>query len=92
MGFYERAQEHLAPLLDQSLSSAKGLHDRLRAVIQVKLEYFAADRKLLRPFPPTSIPTILFLRSVKKLATFATATSDFSPKPSRVGKYMSPKT
>jgi len=47
MGFYERAQEHLAPLLDQSLSNAKGLHDRLRAVIQVKLDYFAADRKLM---------------------------------------------
>jgi AcrR family transcriptional regulator len=47
MGFYERAQEDLAPLLHQSLASAKGLHDRLRAVIQVKLEYFAADRKLM---------------------------------------------
>src|SRR5258707_14911393 len=47
MGFYERAQEHLAPLLDQSLSNAKGLHDRLRTIIQVKIEYFAADRKLL---------------------------------------------
>jgi len=47
MGFYERAQEHLAPLLDQSLADAQGLHDRLRAIIQVKLNYFAADRKLL---------------------------------------------
>jgi AcrR family transcriptional regulator len=47
MGFYERAQEHLAPLLDQSLADAKGLHDRLRAIIRVKLDYFAADRKLL---------------------------------------------
>ena len=47
MGFYERSQQHLAPLLDQALSSAKGLHDLLRAVIQVKLEYFAADRKLM---------------------------------------------
>jgi len=47
MGFYERAQEHLAPLLDQSLANAQGLRDRLHTVIQVKLEYFAADRKLL---------------------------------------------
>lgn len=47
MGFYERAQEHLAPLLDQSLAKAKGLDDRLRAIIQAKLEYFAADRKLM---------------------------------------------
>jgi AcrR family transcriptional regulator len=47
MGFYERAQEHLAPLLDQSLTHAKDLDDRLRVIIQVKLEYFAADRKLM---------------------------------------------
>lgn len=47
MGFYERSQEHLAPLLDQSLANAKRLHDRLRAVIQVKFDYFAADRKLM---------------------------------------------
>lgn len=47
MGFYKRAQEHLVPLLDQSLVNAKGLHDRVRAIIQVKLEYFAADRKLM---------------------------------------------
>jgi AcrR family transcriptional regulator len=47
MGFYERAQEHVAPLLKQSLAGTKRLHDRLRAVIQVKFEYFAADRKLM---------------------------------------------
>lgn len=47
MGFYERAQEHLAPLLDRSLTNAKGLEDRLRAIIQAKFEYFAADRKLM---------------------------------------------
>lgn len=47
MGFYERAQEQLAPLLDQSLANTKGLHDRLRAIIQAKLDYFAADRKLM---------------------------------------------
>ncbi len=47
MGFYERAQEHLAPLLDQSLSNAKSLHDRLRGIIQAKFDYFAADRELM---------------------------------------------
>src|ERR1700680_4305177 len=47
MGFYERAQENLAPLLDLSLANAKGLDDRLRAIIHAKLEYFAADRKLM---------------------------------------------
>jgi AcrR family transcriptional regulator len=47
MAFYERAQEKLAPRLEQALADTKGLRDRLRAVIQVKLEYFAADRKLM---------------------------------------------
>jgi AcrR family transcriptional regulator len=47
MGFYERAQEQMAPLVEESLANAKGLHDRLHAIIQVKLEYFAADRKLM---------------------------------------------
>jgi AcrR family transcriptional regulator len=47
MGFYERAQDELTPLLDRSLANAKGLHERLRAIIQAKLDYFAADRKLM---------------------------------------------
>jgi AcrR family transcriptional regulator len=47
MGFYERAQRNLAPLLDRSLANAKSLHERLRVVIQEKFEYFAADRKLM---------------------------------------------
>lgn len=47
MGFYERAQEQLAPRLNQALGSAKGLHDRLHAIIRAKLEYFAPDRKLM---------------------------------------------
>jgi AcrR family transcriptional regulator len=47
MAFYERAQEDLSPRLEQALANTKGLRDRLRAVIQVKFEYFAADRKLM---------------------------------------------
>ena len=47
MGFYERAQERMAPLVEESLAKTKGLHDRLRAIIRVKLEYFADDRKLM---------------------------------------------
>lgn len=47
MSFYERAQEHLAPLLNQSLANTQGLHDRLHAIIQAKFDYFAADRKLM---------------------------------------------
>jgi AcrR family transcriptional regulator len=47
MAFYERAQEDLAPLLEQALANIKGLQERLHALIQVKFEYFAADRKLM---------------------------------------------
>jgi len=47
MGFYERAQDELTPVLDRSLANAKGLHDRVSAIIRAKLEYFAADRKLM---------------------------------------------
>lgn len=47
MGFYERAQDELTPLLDRSLANAKGLHDCVRTIIQAKLEYFARDRKLM---------------------------------------------
>lgn len=47
MGFYERAQDELTPVLDRSLAKARGLHDRVRSIIQVKLDYFAADRKLM---------------------------------------------
>ncbi len=47
MAFYERAQQELAPRLEQALADTKGLKDRLRAVIQVKLDYFSADRKLM---------------------------------------------
>ena len=47
MAFYERAQHELTPVLDRSLANAKGLYHRLRAIIQAKLDYFAADRKLM---------------------------------------------
>jgi AcrR family transcriptional regulator len=47
MAFYERAQEELDPLLEAALSKTQGLEARLRAAIEVKLEYFDANRKLL---------------------------------------------
>jgi AcrR family transcriptional regulator len=49
MGFYERAQQDLAPLLEDALSKTQGqgLEERLRAAIDVKFHYFAANRKLL---------------------------------------------
>ena len=47
MGLYERAQQHLAPLLEDALANAAGLRNCLRAIIQTKLEYFTTDRKLM---------------------------------------------
>lgn len=47
MGFYERVQDELAPLVEEELAASRGLRDRLKAVIEVKFEYLAAHRKLL---------------------------------------------
>jgi AcrR family transcriptional regulator len=47
MGFYERAQRELDPLLEGALSKTQGLEERLRAAIDVKFHYFAPNRKLL---------------------------------------------
>jgi AcrR family transcriptional regulator len=47
MAFYERAQRDLDPLLEDALSKTRGLEERLQAVIDVKLRYFAPNRKLM---------------------------------------------
>jgi AcrR family transcriptional regulator len=47
MAFYERAQTEMAPSLDKALEKPRDLQSRLKAVIQVKLNYFEKDRSLL---------------------------------------------
>jgi AcrR family transcriptional regulator len=47
MAFYERAQRELNPLLEEALAGTHGLEERLRAAIEVKFQYFSANRKLL---------------------------------------------
>jgi AcrR family transcriptional regulator len=47
LAFYDRAREEMVPLLDQALESNKRLEDRLRAVIAVKVQYFAPNRGFL---------------------------------------------
>lgn len=47
MAYYERAQRDMEPLLEAALSKSKDLRERLRAMIQVKIDYFQADRALL---------------------------------------------
>ncbi len=44
MAFYERAQEELTPRLEESLAGTTGLKERVRAVINVKFEYFNPNR------------------------------------------------
>jgi AcrR family transcriptional regulator len=48
LAFYGRAQQELEPLLDQALAGTRDFEGRLRALIEVKLSYFAPDRGLLR--------------------------------------------
>src|SRR3954454_5604532 len=48
MSFYVRAQDELRPRIESALSSTTSLEDRLRAVIDGTLEYFAPNRRLLR--------------------------------------------
>jgi AcrR family transcriptional regulator len=47
MGFYEQAQEEMAPQLDQILRRSRTLEQRLRGIIEQKLEYFAPNRVLV---------------------------------------------
>jgi AcrR family transcriptional regulator len=47
MAFYERAQIEITPLVEDALSNKKGLEESLRALLNVKLNYFAPNRTLL---------------------------------------------
>jgi len=47
LAFYERSQAEMLPSIRESLSRAKTLETRLRAVISYKFEYFKPNRRLL---------------------------------------------
>jgi AcrR family transcriptional regulator len=47
MAFYERAQEQLAPAIDDALAKSRTLEARVRGIIEAKLEYFLPNRPLL---------------------------------------------
>jgi len=47
LAFYDQAQREMQPRLDEVLLASKDLRERLRGVIEVKLEYFSASRRLL---------------------------------------------
>ena len=46
--FYRRSCAEMQPKIEAALEPAKGLEARLRALIAVKLAYFAANRGVLR--------------------------------------------
>jgi AcrR family transcriptional regulator len=47
LAFYDRARSEMEPRLEQALEKSHDLKERLRGLIQVKLDYFAPSRKLL---------------------------------------------
>jgi AcrR family transcriptional regulator len=48
MAFYERSCGEMQPLIQAALDRNGGLEERLRAIIRVKLDYFAPNRGVLR--------------------------------------------
>lgn len=47
MAFYQRAGEEMEEPIEAALAGAKGLEKRLRAILEVKFEYFAPNRIFL---------------------------------------------
>jgi len=47
MAFYQRTQDELVPLVADALSHTQGFKQRLAAVIRVKLDYCAPNRRLM---------------------------------------------
>jgi AcrR family transcriptional regulator len=47
MAFYQRTQDELAPLISDALSHTHGFKQRLAAVIRIKLDYCAPNRRLM---------------------------------------------
>jgi AcrR family transcriptional regulator len=47
MAFYEQASEEMSAKIEADLAEAKGLESRLRAILDVKFEYFAPNRQFL---------------------------------------------
>jgi AcrR family transcriptional regulator len=47
LAFYDQARLEMEPKLEEALEGTRDLKERLRRLIQVKLDYFAPSRKLL---------------------------------------------
>ncbi len=57
MAFYERAWREMQPAIETAAADARGLEAKLRAIVRVKLEYFAANRAVLRALLRTGADT-----------------------------------
>jgi AcrR family transcriptional regulator len=67
LAFYDQAQKDMAPRLEEVLAGSRDLADRLRGILQVKLEYFEPSRRFLHalaahtdprhPLSPFSVQT-----------------------------------
>jgi AcrR family transcriptional regulator len=47
LAFYDQSQQDLEPLIEQALAGAKRLKEGLGALLEVKLQYFEPNRRLL---------------------------------------------
>jgi AcrR family transcriptional regulator len=47
LAFYDRARTEMGPRIEEALAETRDLRERLRRVIQIKLDYFVASRNLL---------------------------------------------
>jgi AcrR family transcriptional regulator len=56
MAFYQQSQDEMAPALDEILSRARTLEQRLRGIIGQKLEYFGPNRALIGTLSAHSDP------------------------------------
>jgi len=97
LAFYQRAQQEMAPSLDNILSKAKTLEARLRGIITCKFEYFAPNRALLGALSAHADPTHAlspFSRETaaireQDVAFFARAVDDSKVKlPSNIRPYL----
>lgn len=57
LAFYEQAQTDLAPQLEQALATSKDLKQRLRAILECKLNYFSPSRRFLATLAASTDPS-----------------------------------
>ena len=60
LAFYEHAARELEPLVEDALHASKTLEGRMRAILEVKLNYFAPNRALMGALA-AQMPRILWI-------------------------------